>query len=237
MRLALLVALSLELGANAQAPQADRAARLAGVSDAGREKVGKISRIEVSAKVEVQEPGTYRVTFQLSAAHGGLLTGRARALLEKGSQVLTASFDANQIRDNLAEDGPYQVTDIHLFLESKDGQPSAIDSLKEGGVTAAYRLADLYRDPRDSYRFTGEVEAEAADPTPEGKFRKLTVRFGVDTPGGQCSWSGSLKEEAGRDVDFKNGDFAAGPLASGKSMLTLEFDGFTVARQRAAVAQ
>jgi hypothetical protein len=90
----------------------------------------------------------------------------------------------------------------------------------------------LYRDPRDSYHFTGEVEANGADPTPEGKFRKLTVRVGVDTPGGQCSWSGSLKEEGGRDVDFKNGYPTAGPLASGKSFLTLEFDGFTVARRK-----
>jgi len=231
MRLAFLVVLSIGVGANAQTPGPDRPARLAGFSDARRDKSGKISRIEVSAKLEVQVPGTYRVTFQLSAAHGRFVTGRAQAFLEIGSQALTASFDANQIRNDLAEDGPYQVADIRLFLENKDGEASAVDSLKDGGATAAYELADLYRDPRDSYRFTGEVLAEEADPTPEGKFRKLTVRVGVDTPGGQCWWWGLLAEEGGSRVDFKNADPAAAPLAPGRSFLTLDFDGFTVARR------
>jgi hypothetical protein len=231
MRLAFLVALCVEVVANAQAPQSDRPARLVGFFDTRHDRAGKISGIEVSVKLDVQVPGTYRVTFMLNATHGGLLMGTARAPLEKGSQSLAASFDAEQIRNYLAEDGPYQISDIRLSLESEGGEASYVDSLKEGAVTTAYRLADLFRDPRDSYLFTGEVQAEGTAPTPEGKFSKLTVRFGVDTPGGRCSWWGSLTEEGGRRVDFKNGNPAAGPLASGKSLLTLEFDGFTIARR------
>jgi Mg-chelatase subunit ChlD len=99
----------------------------------------------------------------------------------------------------------------------------------EAGATATYRLAELSRDPRDAYHFTGDIEAEGIDLTPVGRFRMLRVRFGVDTPGGQCWWWGSLSDEAGHRIDFRNGN-PAGPLPPGKSMLALDFEGFNVAR-------
>src|SRR5690242_19436550 len=99
-------------------------AKITGFSDTIRENSGKIDKLDVTVKLEVRTAGLYHVTFELSSPNGNSITGRARGRLQAGAQTLRASFDARQIDDYLAQDGPYRIADARLFLESVDAEPS-----------------------------------------------------------------------------------------------------------------
>jgi hypothetical protein len=205
---------------------AQPSARLAGFSDGAVYDGGKIVRLTITASIEVQLPGDYRLTFDLIAANGNALTGQTRGRLEAGVQSLTVAFDAKQIDARLAQDGPYRISGARLLLERANSEPADADSIADGGMTAAYAITDLQR---DLYSFTGEIEAEGAEASPDGKFRVLRVRVGVVTPGGGCAVGGTLSTQAGAEIDSEVGDRLQ-EVPPGKGTVTIDFQGSRIAR-------
>ena len=202
-----------------QTVEVSRAA-LIGFLDQAIEDEGKITRLDITAKVRVTTPGTYRLTLDLTARDGRGLTGHARGQLERGDRSLIASFTAEEISDYLAQDGPYTISDARLFLEVNGYAGDAILAASSASDTStrAYRLLDFYQNP---YALTGEIEAEGIDVQPSGKFGALRVRLGVTTPGATCALAGTLSDQKGTEIDFENSPSYR--LSAGKSTVELIF--------------
>jgi len=200
-------------------------AKLTGFSDSAVYDGDKIASLTITAAIKVKSPGSYRLTFNLTAANGNSLPGQALADLKAGAQSLTVSFEAKQIGSSLAQDGPYQISRPRLVLERQNAQPTDADGLAEGGMTAAYSLGDLQR---DLYSFTGEIEAAGADATTDGKFRVLRVRAGIVTPGGDCVVGGRLSSPTAL-IDWENGERRQ-QVPPGKSTVTIDFRGPQIAQ-------
>jgi hypothetical protein len=203
-------------------------AKLTGFSDSAVYNGDKIARLDITAALEVQLPGIYRLTFDVTAANGKALMGQVSGRLEAGAQSLTVSFDAKPIV-GLAQDGPYWISNAKVFLQRENADATYAGGLMDGGMTAAYRLGDFQR---DLYSFTGEIEAAGVDSTPDGKFRALRVSAGVVTPGGFCSLGGNLSSLTGADIDLENADRSQ-QVPPGKSTLTIDFQGAQIARSGA----
>jgi len=208
----------------------ERAERDAALSDVSQKVIyqdGKIARLEVSARIAVRVPGIYGLTVELTAANGHSLTGRAREHLESGPQSLVAVFHSFDIRNVIAVDGPYEISDIRLFSEPRTGPSVLVASQEKGPRTPAIHLNDLF--PAEYY-FTGEMEAAGADPMPSGKFRALRIDAGVVTPGAKCSATAQLLDETDRRIASYGGSDAK-DLPSGKSVVTFEFEGAKIGRR------
>jgi hypothetical protein len=203
-------------------------AKLMGFSETALRENGGITALRVTGNVEVIVAGTYKVIFQLASAHGRSLTGNARGHLDVGPQTLTAFVGSNEIHDVLAEDGPYRIFGAYLYLETGINTSEFAGELRDSGLTLPYRLSELHL---GTFSSTDEVEAEKVDPTPAGKFTKLRFRFGVVTPGGACSWWGTLADQGFNTIDFEHGVVGAS-LPPGRSLLTLDFAGFAIARRK-----
>jgi Mg-chelatase subunit ChlD len=203
-------------------------AKIIGFSDHGDKRDDKIGFLSVACNVEVQVPGVYWLRLSLTAPRGGVLNGRAEAKLERGAQVLRASWIAFEVVDNLAEDGPYRIVDAQLYFRNETGGNTFVEGVKDAGLTAPYLLTDMYRDP---FNFTGNVSFQPIPNTPGGKFGELTFSFGVVSPGGVCSASGELLDENGiRMSYYESLEF---PIRAGKSFQTLNFLAYKVAGRTA----
>lgn len=206
-----------------QAP-APSHATLAGFTDNAVEDRGKITRLDITAHIRVLDPGNYRLTLDLTAPGSGL-TGHAQKHLDVGEQILTVSFTAEEIRNYLAKDGPYAISDARLVLEPNSGDGGVViaDSSRANVSTRAYRLSDLYENP---YSLTGEFEAEGIDVQPSGKFGALRVRFGITTPGVTCFPFASLLDKNGAVIQEAQNPQ---PLPNGKGMIAMVYSGPKIA--------
>ncbi len=222
-----LLLLGFALSLFAQPP----AAKITGLSDKGIYEGDRLTQLTITAALDVQTPGAYDFTVDVTAANGNHLTARAVGQVQSGARSLTATVAASAIDTQLTQDGPYRISRARLTL---DGVRQDVADVAVAIATAAYKLADL---KRDLYSFTGEVQAAGIDPTPEGKFRALRVTVGVITPGGFCALGGELSNpNAGpfdSEIELQNG-YKFQPVPPGHGALTIDFQGAKIARSGAS---
>jgi hypothetical protein len=204
-------------------PDRTSGAVLAGFTEETIENDGQIARLDIVTRVRVTIAGAYSLTLNLTASDGRNLTGRTRRILDAGDHFMTVSFAGEAIKSAFTQNGPYSIADARLTLEvdAKPEDAMLVVSSAALGSTKAYGLVDFYEPP---YALTGEFEAEGIDIRPTGKFGLLRVRFGVRTPGANCSASAMLKDQRGAEIDFENST-SSPPLPPGRGFIELVFPG------------
>ncbi len=208
-----------------QAGPGAAAVTVTGFSDAAVYNGDQIARVDVSVQLDVRLAGTYRVSFDLTARNGNVVSRRLRAALEPGARTLTANFEASEIRDYLEQDGPYRIADVRVFREVAGAAAEYVTGMPLGGETQAYALSGQ---PREEYRFTGEISAEGIEPAADGTFGRLRVRVGVETTGGNCGASAELTDDGGEEIDVQDGRNSQ--LPAGKAQIEFLFDGADIRR-------
>jgi hypothetical protein len=181
----------------------------------------KFDRLDVTTSLDVIVPGEYTETIYVTDAKqrkvGGLI-GIGSATLRPGRQSLTNRISGWRIWNELP-DSPYEVHLEQLFLA-----PGRL-------VRGVERWSHVVTEPRDAWDHGptyGEDHAviHGILPAPSGRFRLAEVEWEVTTPGGHCSWGGSLAAvgapvlSAGRSAE----------IPAGRHKVSFFFDGAAIAQ-------
>ncbi len=180
----------------------------------------KFDRLDLSANLDVVVPGEYFVSFLVVDAKQRSLEANARANLQAGRQSLTARVDGGRIWNELRE-GPYEVHLDHLFLSSG----SRLESV--GGIKQVSTLVTTPHAEWDHGPIYGEdrVSIHGILPGPSGRFRLAEVEWDVTTPGGPCSWGGTLIPTD----SVRLSAYRASAIPSGKRKVSFFFDAADIA--------
>ncbi|HEV7398512.1 MAG TPA: Calx-beta domain-containing protein [Pyrinomonadaceae bacterium] len=187
---------------------------------------GLFDRIVVTTNLNVQRAGNYQFSLNLEASNGSTATGRGSASLATGSGQLKISFAANDIRA-LAVNGPYTLKDAILTFQDDPDKP-VIDYRANAGNTSAYMLSGL---EHATILFTGTNTAVGVDTNSNGKFELLRLQTSVQVGStGSYSWSGSLVDLFGREIDFSSG---SAMLTAGANSIIFNFSGTKIGQNGA----
>ncbi len=178
----------------------------------------QVDRVIVSTNVDVQQAGRYQFSITLEAVNGARVQAAAVANLAAGSQQISVTFPSEEL-GTLAANGPYKLKDAVLTFQD-DPEPPLADFRETAGNTSAYILSAAVRPP---IVFTGVVTADGIDANQNGKFDLLRIQSGVNvSAAGIYTWSASLVDAAGEEIDFFNG---SADLPQGNGSITFDFDG------------
>ena len=194
-------------------------------SDAGVDDNGNslFDRIVVTANLQVQQAGNYRLHLSLVAGNGQEAQASATATLGTNAQQMSVSFTATQIAE-LGVNGPYTIRNATLFYTGDPEEPIAAFS-ENGGQTAAYALTSL---EREVVKFTGNNSVAGIDTNSNGKFDILHIQVELNTlAAATYNWSGTLKDSTGRNIQAIDGTTA---MSAGNNTLTFDFDGIKIAQ-------
>lgn len=185
---------------------------------------GRPDRLDVTARVNIFEPGEYEIEFQLRGDKGSLEKS-AFVKLERGTQQTSISFSAAELYDKLESDGPYHL-EIPVFkFRNHSQQPSNVDvSSAVGRLTAPYRRQDW---DRGDFHGTTNITGQGIDVADNGKFRLYRVRWEVVTPGGLCSWSAELIDSRYTHIGSTRG---SAQLTPGPATFDFDFDGRVISQ-------
>lgn len=127
-----------------------------------------------------------RLEVRDSGAIGLRASGKAN--LGAGQQTLTASIPAAALRRRF-KDGPWTISGVEIFRPEGN---TLGDSVATGNLTL--KTAPYKRDHWDRGEAWSdeEVTVRGIYPANSGHFRMVEVELNVTTPGGTCSWMGSL---------------------------------------------
>lgn len=189
--------------------------RDAGVDDDGN---GLIDRVTITATVDVRQAGSYRFNVTLAAANGAEAKANGVALLQAGTQQISASFPASDIY-GLNANGPYQIKNALLTFQDDPDHPVA--SYRElAGSTAAYLLSSMQPPP---LFFAGDNSEWREDKNRNGKSDSLTIETEVRVATeGNYAWSGSLVDSLGNTIQRVN---SSDLLTAGSNYIRFTFDG------------
>ncbi len=192
----------------------------AGVDDNGN---GLFDRIVVTANLQVQQAGNYRLELTLVASNGEQTQATSTATLAAGAQQMTVAFTAKQIAA-LGVNGPYTIKNATLYHISDPEQPIAAFS-ENGGQTTAYALSSL---ERPVLLFTGNNTVTGIDTNSNGKFDVLRIQLELNAlTAATYDWSGTLKDPALRNIQAIDNSSS---LSAGNNLLTFDFDGIKIAQ-------
>ena len=203
-------------------------AKLLGISDrAIRSSPGaRITRLEIIAQLEVYVAGTYKLSFQLRSPDGKGITPAAKAELETGMQQIIVPVDARLINQEFDQDGPYSIVGPRVRFESADPE-NGLAALSDAPIsTQPYRLNEL---DLGKYFVDRQSRAIGTEPSSAGKFRALRIELTATTPGGHCSWWGSLSDQKHGELGFSTEN--TGERAPGQSTFALDFNGAKIAQR------
>jgi hypothetical protein len=178
---------------------------------------GLIDRIEVTAQVQVDLAGEYSVQVDLFAA-GANMQAYGKAKLEKGQGTITAIVGRYPLT-HVAVDGPYKMS-ARLFRNGPDGEGFA-SLLENAGETRVYERSTFDRGP---IYFPGTFSAAPKAAAGDGRMNQLVVSLDVFTPGGSCSWGGSLRNGRINIGNF----YDRAELPKGPGKVDLVFDGIDI---------
>jgi hypothetical protein len=183
------------------------------------------NRFDVTASLDVAEPGEYAMAVDLTGRTGRHSSTIVVATLQRGVQRITASFDAKELQKALASSGLYRVKITSLELTGIARQRFYVDT-DIGTVRTSTSNVVTDWDPGSFYG-AKELTGEPVDLKGAGKFQVYRVRWDVATPGGDCHWSAWL-----------SGHLLVvwGHLASGPATLNFDFDGRWIAEASAPQA-
>jgi hypothetical protein len=192
----------------------------AGVDDNGN---GLFDRVVVTANLQVQQAGNYRLELTLLASNGQQTQSSSTAALAAGAQQMTVEFTAKQI-ELLGVNGPYTIKNATLYHTSDPDEPIAAFT-ENGGQTTAYALTSL---ERPVLKFTGNNTVTGIDTNSNGKFDLLRIQVELNAlTAGTYDWSGTLKDSAGKSIQSLDGTSS---LSVGNNTLTFDFDGIKIAQ-------
>jgi hypothetical protein len=183
-----------------------------------------LDRLEITAKLDVVVPGPYEMRLMVQGRDYIGTSTEAKATLAVGEQTLTATISAETIRKDM-KDGPWTVKSVQIYRPEGNtfGEFVATDDVTL--ATKAYRLDQWDRGAAFTER---TVTTRGIRPAPSGRFRYVEVLWPVTTPGGGCSWFGSLGPEGGGESDNLHGQ---GTLPAGQTAISFVFDASAVASQ------
>jgi hypothetical protein len=191
----------------------------AGVDDNGN---GLFDRVVVTANLQVQQAGVYRLELTLVASNSEQTQANTTVTLSTGAQQMTVAFTAKQIAE-LGVNGPYTIKNATLYHTSDPEEPIAAFS-ENGGQTTAYALSSL---ERPVLKFTGNNTVSGIDTNSNGKFDLLRIQVELNTlTAATYDWSGTLKDSAGKTIQSLD---ATSTLSVGSNTLTFDFDGIKIA--------
>ncbi len=184
---------------------------------------GLLDSIDVSPAFEILEAGSYNVGVTLTASNGATLSANRVLDLSVGTGEAVVSFAAEDVKDFLKVNGPYQVSLVRL--EKLDLDPAAIvDEAYNLGNTGVYTLGQLEREPI----LILSSSAVGLDTNGNGLFEVLEVKTQVDFRfSGFYNWSARLVDSNGTEIGLASG---AGFFPGGPADLTLDFNGPTIGR-------
>jgi hypothetical protein len=180
------------------------------------------SAVTVTASVNVQTTGTYRLTMQLQAGNQNVVQGGSLLNLAAGSQQIPVTFSNSQLF-GLGVNGPYERVNALLVYVGTSGDLIA-DSRTDAGPTGAYTLSSF----APLVYFTGQNSAAGVITGAGPTFDLLRVQIGINNSSGfgTCLWSATLTDALGNRITSSS---ASGPVASGNTSLTLDFNGLRIA--------
>jgi hypothetical protein len=194
----------------------------------------KFDHLDISATLDVIEPGDYLAIFMLRGASGTRLQVGgvgAKARLEKGRQILTASVPSVRIWHEL-RDGPIEIANVQISRTS----PSGVLWVGVPTDGASYRTPAYKRDQWDPGPIFGsdQLNVHGTAPAPSGRFIYVEAEWEVTTPGGSCQWSGSLDRPSiapvAKDAVYTLQSSARGKLPVGRTKVSLLFEGSEIQR-------
>jgi len=181
----------------------------------------KFDRLDTTTTLEVIVPGEYTETVYVTDSKqrkvGGLI-GIASATLPSGRQTLTNSISGWRIWNQLP-DAPYEVHVEQIFL----GNGQLV-----GGVA---QWSHVLREPRDAWDHgptygRDDAEIHGILLSPSGRFRLAEVEWEVMTPGGHCSWGGTLAAIGAPHLHAAR----SAEIPPGRHKVSLFFDGAEIAK-------
>ncbi|HEX3251331.1 MAG TPA: PPC domain-containing protein, partial [Pyrinomonadaceae bacterium] len=194
-------------------------------SDTGVDDNGNslFDRIVVTANLQVQQAGDFRLALTLAASNGQVAQASSAAQLATGAQQMSVSFTATQIAE-LGVNGPYTIKNATLYYTTDPEEPIAAVA-EDAGQTSAYALTSL---EREVVKFTGNNSVTGIDTNSNGKFDVLRIQVELNIlAAATYNWSGTLKDSAGRDIQVIDG---ATSMSAGNNTLTFDFDGIKIAQ-------
>jgi hypothetical protein len=192
----------------------------AGVDDNGN---GLFDRVVVTANLQVQQAGNYRLELTLVASNNEQIQANSTAALGTGAQQMAIDFTAKQVA-GLGVNGPYTIRNATLYHTSDPEEPIAAFS-ENGGQTTAYALSSL---ERPVLKFTGNNTVTGIDTNSNGKFDLLRIQVELNTlTAATYDWSGTLKDSAGKSIQSLD---ATSSLSVGNNTLTFDFNGIKIAQ-------
>lgn len=175
--------------------------------------------IGITVPLTVSVDGEYRVAITLRGSSGALTTASANFELTAGATSVEVRFRAQDIKRDLAVDGPYAIRDVHVELLGGSTSVAA-DAGFELGDTSAWRIDQLER-PGIEYLFAGN--ATGVDTDTDGQFEFLDVSLQTNFfRTGSYTWSARLVDAHGAELGLAT---RSAFLAAGVRSLSLRFDG------------
>ena len=200
------------------------------VKDAGIDVEGDgfINRIDFTLGVDIQRSGGYAAEVLLRASNGNeAWTSNGYDELTTASTTITTSIPADEIKEKLGVDGPYELKSVRLFWSP--GEPSTTpehiaSEFLDYGSTNAYRLSEL---DRVYLLFTRYLGDEGIDLNGNGQFDLIRASFEVDSAingSYTFAYNARLVPEAGLPADGRE-SFASNEqtLSPGLNTITLDF--------------
>lgn len=175
--------------------------------------------IGVTVQLTVAVAGEYRVAVTLQGSNGALTTTSANFVLAAGMTSVEVRFRAEDLKRDLAVDGPYLVRDVYVEHLGASTSVSA-DASFDLGNTSAWQVNQLER-PGIEYLFTGS--STGVDTNADGQFEFLDVSLQSNFfRNGSYTWSARLVDANGAELGLatRSSFFNAGVRS-----LTLRFDG------------
>jgi hypothetical protein len=177
---------------------------------------GTLDRLEVTAKLEVIEPGEFEMRLSVSGPDHSFAGMSVRKKLAAGEQTLTASLSAEDVWKELA-DGSWTIGPPQIFRPEGNSFGEFVAVPETGIATKPYKLNDWDRGAAYGERI---VTARGIRPASSGKFRSLEVLWDVTTPGTTCNWEGRLISSDNTSAELH----LYGRLPAGRSTLSFVFD-------------
>lgn len=184
---------------------------------------GKPDRLEITAKLDVVEPGKYAFSADVGIDLKRSLRKRVERELAAGPQELTIQMTGLELHDVVSGNGPYRLQMVSINHETGK-ELHAVDIPRE--LVNNFRTTAYEREAWDRGNFYGTetISARPVDLEGSGKFQALRVQWDVVTPGGDCSWIAYVTASTGK-TNIGGYSVNRGPLRAGPTTLIFDFDG------------
>jgi hypothetical protein len=188
---------------------------------------GLLDALVIIPEVQIQEAGDYAISFNLTASNGNLLPVGDEFHFETGTQNPEFTVRAQELRDRLGADGPYELRNFRVIKhedeDTGDGEV-IVEQQSSLGFTGLFPLQNFQR-PWVS--FTGNVSVTGLDLNANGLIDQLQVQVDVQLlEDGEYTASATLVDSTGATIT--DAGLVTQVLPRGTTSITLSFDGRTI---------